>query len=149
MRKLLAVLAAAVLALTACGGDSEPSATSNGSGTEAEGKAAAGGSTEFCSAHSKNEALGDLAEQMSNPSAVRAALVEAEANLDAAVEAAPAEIKAEMKTFADAYRPFIREMVKADLDPSKVDVSVFTALQDPKVTTALQRIGDYYSRVCG
>lgn len=155
MRRLLATLALAAVGLVACGGDDNPTLAGGDTATTAPARGAAGGSAsggaqpkEFCNAHAKNEALGELSGTMSDPRAMRAALVEAEANLDKAVETAPSEIRADMKVFADAYRPFIRAMIKADLDFSKIDMSSMSALQDPKTTVAIERIAAYYNRVC-
>jgi hypothetical protein len=161
MPRLLTVLVAGALLLVGCGGGSEDAATTTPTTTTAGGGATTtapagtaptttAGATgtrpaEFCASNIDDFEGFNPADQNS----LRQLFVEAERNLDRAAAAAPAEIRPDVQVMVDAYRPFVRALIAADFDFSRVDQSAFAPLTSPQVQASAERVGAYYERVCG
>jgi hypothetical protein len=65
-----------------------------------------------------------------------------------AVAVAPAEIKADMQTVADAATEVVAALDRADFDSSKVPPDVAARLQAPEVKVARDRVDAYVRKVC-
>lgn len=137
MRRLLAILLIAAGALSACGGSSSPN--------QPAGPLPASVPTEFCDAQRSNRALENVP---SDPGQLRMLLSDAERNLDRSLASAPPDIRPDVELFVGAYRPFIRAVLAANLDFTKVSPALLGAIGDSRVLDAIARITAYSERVC-
>ena len=116
MRKLMAIIGLAVMLLGACGGgddDKTENASAQSDTTEAP-SSGGGDSAKFCDARAGFEAM----NQQSTPDAN--ALKNAAENIDKAADVAPSEIKADVRTVADASKPFFELLASVDYDFTKL-----------------------------
>jgi hypothetical protein len=135
MRKLGVLVVVVVLALgAACGGD-------DGDGASASG---------FCAAQAKNVDALQQQQPTSTPASLKELYERLDDTLDEAVDKAPSEIKDDMQTVADAYKPFVDELRKVDYDFTKLNFQseAFQKLSSQEMRDATQRISAYYERTC-
>jgi hypothetical protein len=153
MRKLAMLVVAAVLALgAACGGgddNADNASSDSGTKTEATGNASAGVG-DFCSTQAKN--LDALKQQQptANPQSLKTLYENLGDTLDKAVDQAPSEIKADMRTVADTFKPFLEELKKVNYDFTKLNVQspTFQKLSSQEFQDASTRISEYYAKTC-
>lgn len=72
---------------------------------------------------------------------------EVSSDIDRAAAAAPAEIKADMDSFARAYAQ--ATLALSGAPGGSVDVGAFQALNAPELEAGLARVASYDKRVCG
>ena len=153
MRKLGVLVLAAVLGLgVACGGGDDNNASSDaGAKTEVSGKASVGGDVgDFCAAQAKNADALKQQQPTADPQSLKQLYEKLGDSLDSAVDHAPSEIKADMETVAETFKPFLEELRKVDYDFTKIDFqsSTFQKLSSPEFQDASKRITAYYEKTC-
>jgi hypothetical protein len=182
---LAAAVALAALLVAGCGGDNKNAVTttaaSAGAATTAGGSSATtrpssattggstGGSTtapsfsgsgdnEFCQ-RARDLEGSDIADALSGEGDLKATLQTAKSALADLKSSAPAEIKDDVNTLANAFDKLDTFYAKYDYDQAKLlaaaqkDPSVLqeatSALSDPKFEAAASRVAAYGTQVCG
>ena len=154
MRKLMALTALIVMLLGACGGGDDDNNGENASAQSDTTEAAASGdfdSGRFCGARAGFEALNQSATPDAN------ALKSAAENMDKLADYAPSEIKADVRTVADASKPFFELLASVNYDFTKLmsDQSkaqefqeIGAKMADEKVKAASERITAWVQAHC-
>jgi len=155
MRKLSGILLVITLALVACGGGSdnksENASASSDNTTKAESSASF---TDVCSARAAFSAPNPATF---NSGDIKDAMKTAAANLDKAKSLAPAEIKADVATVADAAKPYFSLLASVDYDYMKLATDqskqqelqqLGAKFQEDKVKAASDRINAWVAAHC-
>ena len=149
MRRPLALVLLAVLALGACGGGGDKEKTSSASSTTSKAKAtgqAAG--TPFCK---KALELKNASQQADPNSAegLKTAYEQAAQATAGLLAVAPDELKADLTAMNDATQKLLEALRKVDFDISKLPPEDQAILQDTKLQEAGARVGAYLQDDCG
>jgi hypothetical protein len=150
MRKLIAVIALAVMALGACGGDDDPDTENASAQSDTTAVANAKGDFgDFCGAR----AGFNVDQPPTNATDLKSTLETANANLGKAERAAPSEIKADVKIVVDGFKVYYEALKKADFNVQALAsnpeaLESLQALQDAKFQEASQRINAWVEANC-
>jgi hypothetical protein len=175
MRRLISVVALTValaLGAAACSGDdasssSDRSTAAGSATTAAGGDAGATGGGDFCDesrdqlakvfSGGRDQLLGTVLPGLLDPSKAEAArsqlkalAADVRASNEAVVDAAPAEIRADLETVLSAVTALYDALEKADYDVTKIDIGALSSVpSDPNLQGAAERVGAYYKDRCG
>jgi hypothetical protein len=151
MRRLTVLLLITVLGLVACGSDDKTeNASDSDAATTTEAAASGGGDAkDFCGLSSKYENLQNF-DPSADAATVRETLEATRDALDESVDAAPGEIKADVKIVTDAYGPFIESLAKVNFDFTKVDAAdpSLAKVSTPEVQAAAERVDAWVDANC-
>lgn len=107
------------------------------------------GRERFCPlVRATDERLSGLSAAGSRPDDVRRLYSAAQQAVEDLADAAPAEVRADVRVIAKAYDEFIGELREARYDPAKVSPDARQKLQSPRVKAAGERLDAYRSKVC-
>lgn len=151
-------LALAILAGCSSGGDDDPAAspttvaTGGGAGVTTtlrpvDTSFTGQGSAEFCRLAQTYSTRSTVTGQ-STPAQLRAQATEGKTAIAQAVNAAPAEIKADVQTLSTVYGAFVTELEKLNYDATKLTAASLAPLQAPEFGRASQRFTVYVRDVC-
>ena len=151
MRKFIAVIALAVMALGACGGGDSNEDSENPS-AQSDTTAAAnrsGDFGDFCGAR----AGFNVAEPPATATDLKSTLEAANANLGKAEKVAPSEIKADVKVVVDGFKVYYEALKEADFNVQALAsnpeaLKSLQALQDAKFQEASERINAWVEANC-
>jgi hypothetical protein len=150
MRRSLAAVLLAVLALGACGGGDDEK-TSSGSSTTSQTKTtgqAAG--TPFCKkAAELKEASQQQPTDPNAPDALRIAYEQAAEATAGHLAVVPDELKADLTAMNDATQKLLEALRQVDFDMSKLPPDIQAILQDTELQAASSRVGEYLQVSCG
>ena len=149
MRRSLAAVLLAVLALGACGGGDDEK-TSSGSSTTSQTKTtgqAAG--TPFCKKAAELQAASQQPTDPNAPDARRIAYEQAAEVTAGLLAVAPDELKADLTAMNDATQKLLEALRKVDFDISKLPPEDQAIFQDTELQAASSRVGEYLQVSCG
>jgi hypothetical protein len=154
MRKAIALAAAGIVLLSACGSSSGSKKAGSTKAAGASATTAAAGSSNtsnigsFCD-FQKSSGGSQAAAAGSASDTSRADLEKAASQIDKAADFAPAEIRSDMRIFIDGYlKPFYAELARVNYDFTKINFTALSGLSRPDVQAASQRIAAYYQAHC-
>ncbi len=160
-RTTLAGCAVALLVLVGCSGDGDDDAASNTSAPPTTAPAptttvrpvdtsfTGQNSAEFCSlARTYNERFTSVTPN-ATPAQLRTVAREGQTAITQAVNAAPAEVKADVQVVANTFGALLSELEKVNYEIARVPPAALQALQGPEFQRATTRFQAYLRSVCG
>jgi len=149
--KRLTVLCVALLASSCSGGDDNAAPGSGASttvrpvGTSFTGQ----NNARFCALARTYSERSTGVNKATTPEQLRAGVQESRTAISQVASTAPAEIKADAQTLANAFTTLFTELEKANFDPTKVSLTAFAPLQAPDFAQSTTRFQAYLRTVCG
>lgn len=159
MRRLALSLAmTAVLGLTACSGGSSgkspaasaPTTAPAGSASSTVDTAFTGqGSTQFCTLlRALNDNTDRVAPSLTDPNALRQALLNVQIGIRQASSLAPAEIRPDIDLLSGVYADVVAALEQVNFDFTKISPAALSRLSAPEMQTAATRVQAYSANVC-
>lgn len=158
--KRLIVGGIAVVALSSCSGDGNSATqTSTPTTTTAPGPLTTLrpvdtsftglNNAEFCALARTYTDRSGTVNQARTPDELRAGVRESQTAINQVVSTAPAEIKGDVQSLANAFGVLFTELERANFDPTKVSLTAFAPLQSPEFAQSTARFQAYVRTVCG
>lgn len=155
--KRLTVAGMVLIVLASCRGADDDAAP--GRGTTAAGGVSTtvrpvdasftGQTAPFCAlAKTYSERSGGV-NRATTPDELRVGVQESRIAIDQVAGTAPAEIKGDAQTLANAFTKLFIELEKANFDPARVSLAAFAPLQEPEFAQSTVRFQTYLRTVCG
>jgi hypothetical protein len=148
----LGLIAALALALAACGGSGKkttPTTASPLTTTQAVDTNFTGaGSGEFCQMAKTLNTNPSRTTPNASTAQIRSNLEAQQKAVQQAVDAAPGEIKPDVKVIADGFSTVVAAVAQADYDFSKVSPDALKVLQSPEFSNSAARLQAYMAKVC-
>ena len=153
-----AIAVALALALAGCSGsDDFPSfgesgtsttpATSGQPGTATSVRPGSGNT--FCEfLNTYNDRFGRFNAGINDPQQLRSVMNEALTSIKAAEANAPTEIRADVRTMGGAFEALVRSFEQVGFDITRLRLDQLTALQNPQVVQASERLNTYTRANC-
>lgn len=130
------------------GGGTSGGGTSGGGTTGGVGAAPRSDPGDFCPAGRTLVSTLSALDGNAGPSALRASVAPARAALGPALDAAPADIRADVGTVAAAYGGLFGALEQAGYDVSKVSLGAFQGISPSAVNAAAGRVEAYVAGSC-
>lgn len=151
MRRMVVIVVVGALSLAGCtnGGSDGAAPPPPGPTSTTEPVFSGEGREQFCPrVRATDEKLAGLATAGSRPDDVRRLYSAAQQAVEDLADAAPAEVRADVRVVEEAYDDFIGELREARYDPAKVSPEARQKLQSARVRAAGERLDAYRRKVC-
>lgn len=145
---------AVVMALTACGGGSNgkssgTSAPAAGASSTVDTAFTGQGSTQFCTLlRTLNDNTDQVAPSMTDPNALRQALLKVQTGVRQASSLAPDEIKPDIVLLSSVYTETVAALEQVNFDFTKISPVTLSRLSSPEMQAVATRLQAYSANVC-